>query len=171
MGLMASPITSRLFTQPLIQAQIKENIKAPRHWPLCGELTGDRWIPRTKGQYRGMFPFDDVIMITTARLYPYPAWLLHLHWGDPTIVSVPVTQPWIPRFIINEKNNKAWQDLVHILWDMLIQVSCHLRYQHVSWNILYTVTYLTRCQHISWTYSTKWHNSHVASMFPGTYFI
>ena len=24
---------SRLFTQPLIQAQITENIKAPRHWP------------------------------------------------------------------------------------------------------------------------------------------
>ena len=27
---------SRLFTQPYIQTQIKENIKAPRHWPLCG---------------------------------------------------------------------------------------------------------------------------------------
>ena len=38
------------FTQPLIQAQIKESIKAPRHWPLCGEFTGDRWIPRTNGQ-------------------------------------------------------------------------------------------------------------------------
>ena len=47
---MASQITS--LTQPLIQAQIKENIKAPRHWPLCGESTGDRWIPRTNGQYR-----------------------------------------------------------------------------------------------------------------------
>ena len=41
---------SRLFTQPFIRAQIKENIKAPRHWPLCGEFTGDRWIPRTNGQ-------------------------------------------------------------------------------------------------------------------------
>ena len=38
---------SRLFTQPFIQAQIKENIKAPRHWPLCGEFTGARWIPST----------------------------------------------------------------------------------------------------------------------------
>ena len=38
------------FTQPIIQAQIKENIKAPCHWPLCREFTGDRWIPRTKGQ-------------------------------------------------------------------------------------------------------------------------
>ena len=38
---------SRLFAQPFIQARIKGNIKAPRHWPLCGEFTGDRWIPRT----------------------------------------------------------------------------------------------------------------------------
>ena len=27
-----------------------ENIKAPRHWPLCGEFTGDRWSPCTNGQ-------------------------------------------------------------------------------------------------------------------------
>ena len=32
---------SRLFTQPFVQTQIKENIKAPRHWPLWGEFTGD----------------------------------------------------------------------------------------------------------------------------------
>ena len=30
--------------------QIKENTKAPRHWPLCCEFTEDRWIPRTNGQ-------------------------------------------------------------------------------------------------------------------------
>ena len=41
-------VLNRLF------ALIKENIKAPRHWPLCGEFT---W-PVT----RKMFPFDDVIM-------------------------------------------------------------------------------------------------------------
>ena len=28
----------------------KKKIKAPRHWPLLGESTGDRWIPLTKGQ-------------------------------------------------------------------------------------------------------------------------
>ena len=46
MGAIASP----LLTKPFIQTHIKENIKAPRHWPLCGEFTGDRWIPRTNGQ-------------------------------------------------------------------------------------------------------------------------
>ena len=43
-------VSSRLITQPFIQAQIKENTKAPRRWPLWGEFTGDLWIPRTKGQ-------------------------------------------------------------------------------------------------------------------------
>ena len=39
-----SPAT-RLFTQPFIQAQIKENIKALRHWPLCGNSPGTGKFP------------------------------------------------------------------------------------------------------------------------------
>ena len=39
---------SRLFTQPFIRAQIKENFKAPRHWPLCGEFTGTGEFPAQK---------------------------------------------------------------------------------------------------------------------------
>ena len=34
----------------LFNRQIKESIEAPRHWPLCEEFTGDRWITRTNGQ-------------------------------------------------------------------------------------------------------------------------
>ena len=36
---------SRFFTQSFIQAQIKENIKGPRHWPLCGEFIGTGEFP------------------------------------------------------------------------------------------------------------------------------
>ena len=32
---------SRLFIQSFIQTQIKENIKAPRYWPMLGEFTGE----------------------------------------------------------------------------------------------------------------------------------
>ena len=53
-GTVASQITSlTVVYSTVIQTQIKEDIKAPRHWPLWGEFTGDRWIPRTNGQYRG----------------------------------------------------------------------------------------------------------------------
>ena len=58
MSKMASQITgpaSRLPAQPLVHAEIKENIRAPRYWPLLGEFTGDRWTPCTKGQWRGNF--------------------------------------------------------------------------------------------------------------------
>ena len=56
---LKSPV-SRLFTQSF-RGQIKENINAPRHWPLCAELTGE--FPAHKGPVtREMFPFDDVIM-------------------------------------------------------------------------------------------------------------
>ena len=42
---------SRLFTPPFIQTQIKENIKAPRHWPFCGEFTGTGEFPAQKASY------------------------------------------------------------------------------------------------------------------------
>ena len=64
MSEVASQITSLtiVFTQPFIRAQIKENIKAPRHWPLCGI---HRWpvnFPHKWPVTRKIFPFDDVIM-------------------------------------------------------------------------------------------------------------
>ena len=40
-------------TQSLIQAQIKENIKAPRHWPLCGEFTRICEFPAQKASNAG----------------------------------------------------------------------------------------------------------------------
>ena len=46
-----------LFAQLFVQAQINENIEAPRFWPLWGESTGDRW------------PFDDIIMNNGNILY------------------------------------------------------------------------------------------------------
>ena len=52
-GAMASQITSLTIVSSTVYSGtdlMNENIKAPRHWPLWGELTGDRWIPHTKSQ-------------------------------------------------------------------------------------------------------------------------
>ena len=70
MGVMASQITSLMIVYSTVYsvAQIKVNIKAPRHWLLCGEFTGDRIhrgpvnSPHKWPVTRKMFPFDDVIM-------------------------------------------------------------------------------------------------------------
>ena len=38
------------FLNCLFRRRSKDHIKTLRRWPLWGEFTGDRWIPRTKGQ-------------------------------------------------------------------------------------------------------------------------
>ena len=54
MGAIASQITSLTILYLIVYSDADQrNIKVPRHWPLCGEFTGDRWIPRTNGQWRG----------------------------------------------------------------------------------------------------------------------
>ena len=51
MGAMTSKITILTIVYSTVYSDAdKENIKAPRHWSLCGEFTDDRWNPRTNGQ-------------------------------------------------------------------------------------------------------------------------
>ena len=51
MGAMSSQITSLTSVYSTIYSSADQrNIKAPRRWPLCGECTGCRRIPRTNGQ-------------------------------------------------------------------------------------------------------------------------
>ena len=45
-----SAMESQITGIPIVLAQIEENVKAQRHWPLWGESTGEQWIPLTKGQ-------------------------------------------------------------------------------------------------------------------------
>ena len=50
-----SAIVSQIASLTIVYSSVyratdRKYIKAPRHWPLCGEFTGDRWIPRTNGQ-------------------------------------------------------------------------------------------------------------------------
>ena len=51
---LKSPVF-RLFAEPSVQVQFKENIKAPCYWPLWGDSIGDRWIPLAKDQYSGKY--------------------------------------------------------------------------------------------------------------------
>ena len=54
MGPMASQITRLIIVYSALYSGADQgNTKAPRHWPLCVEFTGDRWIHRTNGWSRG----------------------------------------------------------------------------------------------------------------------
>ena len=54
MGAMASQITSLAIVYATVYsgADYRKH-QTPRYWPLWGEFTGDRWIPRTNSQLRG----------------------------------------------------------------------------------------------------------------------
>ena len=66
MSAKSSQITSLTsVTQPFIQAQIKENSKAPRHRPLCAgnsQVTGE--FPAQMASNAENVPLDDIIRIT-----------------------------------------------------------------------------------------------------------
>ena len=81
----------------LNQAQIKENIKAPRNWPLWGDFTGDRWIRRTNGQLRGkcfhLMTSSCAINFDCTVIYSLKKWkslqwnFISRHWRDRHVIS------------------------------------------------------------------------------------
>ena len=115
--------SSRLFTQPFVQAKIKENIKAPRHWPLCGEFTGDRWIPRKRASNaenvsiwwrhhgRSSSPFLSILS-TWAR------------FGLMNRLILQIPQSHIQQRTIQNRNIYIW--IVHCgIWDRLLWDWCN----------------------------------------------
>ena len=59
---IAPQITGVLIAQPFVEARIKENIKAPRHWPMWGNPPVIGGSPHKGPVTRKILPFDDVIM-------------------------------------------------------------------------------------------------------------
>ena len=118
MGAIASQITSLAIiysiTQSFIQTHIKENIKAPRHWPLCGEFTGDQWIPHTNGQLRGKC-FHLMTSSWSQKLSSHPHLSrLHSYVSKILICSVPlvVRNKWpIWNFHAWIRNKRHWKKM------------------------------------------------------------
>ena len=52
MGTVASQITSLTIVYTTVYSDADQvNIKAPRHWPLCGEFTGTGEFPAQRASY------------------------------------------------------------------------------------------------------------------------
>ena len=57
-------MASLLFAQPFVQVQIKDNIKAPRHWPFVRAIHRSPVnSPHKRPVTRKMLSFDDVVML------------------------------------------------------------------------------------------------------------
>ena len=111
---------SRLFAQPFIQAQIKENIKGPRHWPLCGGV--HRWPVNSPHKWpvpRKMCPLDDVIMSRLSHCIPIDAVKLQHVLNLTSLFFYDVYCLYLHCVLDGEKNNK------HIEWDGIIERYLH----------------------------------------------
>ena len=99
---------SRLFAQPFVQEQIKENIKAPRYWPFVRGI--HRWpvnSPHKGPETRKKLPLDDVIMTSHESwdvlccamvsvscrdlIISFVAFILTLKWHHKSVMSSHIT--------------------------------------------------------------------------------
>ena len=65
--------------RPFIQTQIKESIKAPRHWPLCGEFTGTGEFPAQRASYA-----ENVSIWWRHHVVLEIIWRLHISDAEPS---------------------------------------------------------------------------------------
>ena len=119
---------SRLFTQSFVQTQMKENIKAPRHWPFTGNSPGPMNSPHKGPVTRKMFPFDDVIMIIL-HMWPVEWWVVVVIPGALVLDPLEII-PWTS--IIRYRgliNCTGWAPPIRILPNLF------LRTRHMSGKI------------------------------------
>ena len=63
MGMIGSQITSLTIVYSIVYSDADQRKhQTPRHWPFCGEFTGDREYPAQMAIYAENFPFDDAMM-------------------------------------------------------------------------------------------------------------
>ena len=132
MTMMASQITIlTVVYSPFIQTQVKENIKAPRHWPLCGEFTGDRWIPHTKGQLHGkcfqlMTSSCSTILVLWTNGHRFP---LHFVEGQ-QMQSFMFSSFLRPIKLLNAQSNCQWFEMPWSSCDTTVVPCCTICNNH-----------------------------------------
>ena len=82
MDAVTSQITSltTVYSTIYSSADQRKKIKAPRPWSLWGEFTGDRWIHRTNGQWRGKY----IHLMTSS-------WFAQYNWRNIGYLRLPET--------------------------------------------------------------------------------
>ena len=99
----------------LIQTQIKENIKALGHWPLCGEFTGDRWIRRSNGQLRGKW--FHLMTSSWNQIFLSSPVIITQHDLSPSVwLCVTLKYPWYVPIASSRCITDMQMTLIHTLW-------------------------------------------------------
>ena len=142
MGVMASHITSlTIFYSTVCSSTTKESIKAPRHW----EVTDDRRIPHTKGQWRGKcfnlmtascFILLHLVMVCRLLILPYAIAMKTQHftglkfaigwfyttlsWWRHQMDTFSALLTWRSSCLSNAWKCKLW--VFKLAWDLYLQL-------------------------------------------------
>ena len=120
---LKSPASPYIFTQLFIQVQIKENIKAPRHWPLCG--TKGQWRRKCfylmASSWKGLFSVRVTLVYVWKYMFHIPYTFTNAVWKLFKLASQPS----------QERNITIGSSASHGCWR--------------EWLISNTVTYLYQC--------------------------
>ena len=103
MGAIASQITSLTIVKTsFIQTQIKENIKAPRHWALCGPVNSPHKWPVTRKYFHlmtsswyGMSSWQPLLRLLYFNRYLNQYIATHMKITCNFYVWYPTTWPWM----------------------------------------------------------------------------
>ena len=126
---------SRLFTQSFIRAQIKENINALRHWPLCGELTGTGEFPAQMA--------SNAEKVSIWWRHHVVCHFVRLQWVDRE------TAIWLRSQQGNASSNYIWILCCRSWFDTFIYLPIHLHKSNVIKNGGIYITFLSNWGKIS----------------------
>ena len=124
MGAIASQITSLTIVYSTVHSQIKGNIKAPRHWPLCGEFTGDRWIPHTNGQRRGKC--FHLMTSSCGSIYASVNWLIiaSVKGSPPVRRRAILPEPMLTYRSLDHQETNAFENVICQIASVLSKSQC-----------------------------------------------
>ena len=146
MSSMSSQITGVSFVQPYVETQIKENTKAPHHWPLWGESTGDRWSPSQRASYAEIF-----VHLMTSSCYGIT--IVIDNWAFE--VTILIANPWtneVLEWVRNFISHLMMYVIIHSGWDDSALVLVNFNYPS---NLAFRND--SKCTYIFWVFKTFQH--------------
>ena len=130
--------------------------------PLCGEFTGHRWIPLTKGQWRGALMFSLICALNKRLSKQSWTWWFEtpsrLSWRHCNVISLWV---WVASYVIRMKYHielyKSWLPQIWYVIQMtrvvsyVIWMRCYLGLNHpddlLKWRYVISVIYSDMIQY------------------------
>ena len=138
---------SRLFIQPFFQAYIKQNIKAPRHWPCEGN-----------SQWTGEFPAQMASNAENVSIWwRHNSKWLQVHFRKITIKTMVMAYPVMVTLIGWHRLGRS-DDYMNTVYWQLTETELRIRFKHKGQIIAhYNTLWTTHVEHMMPVHQNPWY--------------